>query len=133
MSARASATRPARSRPPTAPPCASPPPRRRPAACRPTDPTFSETSMKRALCAAAFGPAGPSPARPAAAEVAHAAPPASPIAALVAVPPGYGTVYVSGMTPPVLDAKAAPGSTAMYGDTQTQTLGVLKRLQEALQ
>jgi enamine deaminase RidA (YjgF/YER057c/UK114 family) len=41
-------------------------------------------------------------------------------------------VYVSGMTPPVIDPQAPAGAVAAYGDTQTQTQGVLKRLEEAL-
>jgi enamine deaminase RidA (YjgF/YER057c/UK114 family) len=89
--------------------------------------------MKRALCAAAFGLAGAFTAQAAAAQVVHAGPPDSAIASLTAVPPGYGMVYVSGMTPPVVDANAPKGSVATYGDTKTQTLGVLKRLSDALQ
>ncbi|MBU4434935.1 MAG: RidA family protein [Alphaproteobacteria bacterium] len=56
--------------------------------------------------------------------------PKSAIASVVTVPPGYATIYVSGMTPPVVD-KAATG-VAMFGDTKTQTLGVLTRIQDAL-
>ena len=90
--------------------------------------------MKRLLCAAALGLAGASLAQAAAAEeVIHMGPPEAPIASLTVVPPGYGMVYVSGMTPPVIDPKAPAGSTATYGDTKTQTLGVLKRLSDALQ
>jgi enamine deaminase RidA (YjgF/YER057c/UK114 family) len=89
--------------------------------------------MKRALLAAAFGLGGVFLAQTAAAQVVHAGPAASPIAALVAVPPGYGMVYVSGMTPPVVDPAAPAGTAAAYGDTKTQTIGVLKRLSEALQ
>src|SRR5260221_14060588 len=36
------------------------------------------------------------------------------------------------MPPPVVDAKAPPGSPAMYGDTKTQTVGVIGKLAEAL-
>ncbi len=57
---------------------------------------------------------------------------ASPIASVVVAPAGYDIVYVSGMTPPVVDAKAPPGSPAMYGDTKTQTVGVIGKLAEAL-
>lgn len=89
--------------------------------------------MKRTLCAAALGLAGAFMAQTATAQVVHMGPAASPIASLVAVPPGYGMVYVSGMTPPVIDPKAPAGSIESYGDTKTQTLGVLKRLSEALQ
>lgn len=88
--------------------------------------------MKRVLCAAAFGLACAFTAQAAAAQVVHAGPPEAPIASLTAVPPGYGMVYVSGMTPPVVNPSAPKGSVETYGDTATQTLGVLKRLQEAL-
>jgi enamine deaminase RidA (YjgF/YER057c/UK114 family) len=56
-----------------------------------------------------------------------------PIAAAVEVPPGKTLVYLSGMVPPVLDAKAAKDSVAAYGDTKTQTVGVLSAIQAALE
>lgn len=89
--------------------------------------------MKRALCAAACGLAAAFMAQAAAAQVVHSGPPEAAIANLTAVPPGYGMVYVSGMTPPVVNPNAAKGSVETYGDTKTQTLGVLKRLSDALQ
>ena len=48
-----------------------------------------------------------------------------PISAAVEVPAGKATIYVSGNVPPVVDAKAAKDSVAAYGDTKTQTIGVL--------
>ncbi len=57
---------------------------------------------------------------------------ASPIAATVTVPAGYDTVYVSGMTPPTLTPDAPRDSAASYGDTQAQTVGVLRKIEEAL-
>ncbi|CAN7632229.1 RidA family protein [Phenylobacterium sp. LjRoot225] len=90
--------------------------------------------MKHALCAATAALAGAFLAQSACAqEVVHQATPEAAIATLTAVPPGYGMVYVSGMVPPVIDPKAPAGSTATYGDTKTQTLGVLKRLSDALE
>ena len=71
-------------------------------------------------------------AAPASAQIVRLGPPASPIAASVAVPAGYDTLYVSGMTPPVADAQAPPGTVAAYGDTKTQTTGVIGRLADAL-
>ena len=56
--------------------------------------------------------------------------PKSPIASVVTVPAGYDTIYVSGMTPPVIDEKAT--GTAKFGDTKTQTMGVLGRIEAAL-
>ena len=56
--------------------------------------------------------------------------PKSPIASVVTVPAGYDTIYVSGMTPPVIDEKAT--GVAKFGDTKTQTLGVIGRIEAAL-
>ena len=66
------------------------------------------------------------------AQILHDGDPKSPIASAVFVPAGSDTFYVSGMTPPVIDANAPKGTKASYGDTKTQTLGVLARLEEAL-
>jgi enamine deaminase RidA (YjgF/YER057c/UK114 family) len=55
-----------------------------------------------------------------------------PISVAVAVPPGAETVYFSGALPEVADAAAPKGTPAAYGNTQTQTLSVLRRLQGAL-
>lgn len=49
-----------------------------------------------------------------------------PISAAVEVPAGRTMVYLSGMVPPVVDATVAKDSVAAYGDTLTQTIGVLK-------
>jgi enamine deaminase RidA (YjgF/YER057c/UK114 family) len=54
----------------------------------------------------------------------------SAIATSIAVPPGLTTVYVSGLTPPALSAD--PAAKPAYGDTKTQTRGVLTRVAEAL-
>ena len=54
------------------------------------------------------------------------------IASSVFVPSGYDTLYVSGMTPPVVDQTAPKGSKASFGDTKTQTMGVLQRLEDEL-
>ena len=56
-----------------------------------------------------------------------------PISAAVEIPPGKSLVLLSGMVPPVVDEKAAKGSAARYGDTETQTVGVLKRIQGELE
>lgn len=55
-----------------------------------------------------------------------------PISAAVEVPAGRTTVYLSGMVPPVVDAKAARGSIAAYGDTRTQTVGALTSIEVEL-
>lgn len=63
-------------------------------------------------------------------EIVRGGDPKSPIASVVTVPAGYDTIYVSGMTPPVIDDKAT--GVAKFGDTKTQTMGVLGRIEAAL-
>lgn len=56
-----------------------------------------------------------------------------PIAASVEVPAGKSVIYVSGTIPPVIDPSAPKDSVAAYGDTRTQTIGVLTAIQKQLQ
>lgn len=65
-------------------------------------------------------------------DMVRAGPAASPIAVSVTVPAGYETVYVSGLTPAVIDPKAPPGTIAAYGDTKTQATSVFTKLSDAL-
>jgi enamine deaminase RidA (YjgF/YER057c/UK114 family) len=69
---------------------------------------------------------------PAMAQVAHYGDPKAAIASSVFTPLGADTLYVSGMTPPVVDPAAPKGTKASFGDTKTQTLGVLQRLEDEL-
>lgn len=55
-----------------------------------------------------------------------------PIAAAVEVPAGKTIVYLSGMVPPVADAKAPKDSVLAYGDTEAQTVAVLKEIEAEL-
>ena len=55
-----------------------------------------------------------------------------PIAQAVTLPPGSTIHFISGQVPPVVDKAAAPESIAAYGDTKTQTVGVLKKIEEIL-
>ncbi|MBL6750268.1 MAG: RidA family protein [Nevskia sp.] len=55
-----------------------------------------------------------------------------PISLGVEVPAGRNLVFVSGQTPPVVDATAPKDSVAAYGDTKTQTIGVLHNIETAL-
>jgi enamine deaminase RidA (YjgF/YER057c/UK114 family) len=55
-----------------------------------------------------------------------------PIAAAVEVPAGATTVYLSGMVPPLADATAPANTPAAYGDTQAQTVSVLKAIETQL-
>jgi enamine deaminase RidA (YjgF/YER057c/UK114 family) len=59
-------------------------------------------------------------------------PDASPISASVSVPPGSQLVYISGTVPDVVDATAPEGTTARFGDTETQTKSVLRKVEAAL-
>jgi enamine deaminase RidA (YjgF/YER057c/UK114 family) len=56
-----------------------------------------------------------------------------PISAAVEVPAGKTTVYLSGNVPPAADPKATKDSVAAYGNTETQTIGVLTNIQKQLQ
>jgi enamine deaminase RidA (YjgF/YER057c/UK114 family) len=86
--------------------------------------------MKRLILAAALASLAGTAAQ--AQEIVRGGAPTSPIASVVTVPAGYDTIYVSGMTPPPLDPKGDPALPATFGDTKTQTMGVLTRIQEAL-
>lgn len=55
-----------------------------------------------------------------------------PIAQAVTLPPGSTIHFISGQVPPVVDRNADPNSIAAFGDTRTQTLGVLQRIQDIL-
>ena len=88
--------------------------------------------MKRLILTAVLASAGLAASAANAQEVVHVGPATSPIASVVVVPAGYETIYVSGMTPPMLDPKGDPALTATFGDTKTQTVGVLTRIQDAL-
>lgn len=74
-------------------------------------------------------------AAPAAAQevVRHRTPGSNfPIAMAVEVPAGATTVMVSGMVPAVADANAPRNSLAAFGDTRTQTVSVLTRIEASL-
>ncbi len=57
-----------------------------------------------------------------------------PIASAIEVPPGYTTIYLSGMGADPLDASLGPMQTtlAAYGDTATQVKSALTKIQAAL-
>jgi len=56
-----------------------------------------------------------------------------PIAQAVELPTDATLVYVSGQVPPVVDETAERTSIAAFGDTKTQTIGVLNRIQTILE
>jgi len=55
-----------------------------------------------------------------------------PIALAVEVPADKTTVYVSGTVPPMVDESAPKTSVKAFGDTKTQTVGVLKEIDKIL-
>ncbi len=58
--------------------------------------------------------------------------PTFPIAATIEVPPGYSTIYVSGMGADVADKSAKAMTLAAYGDTETQTRSALGKISATL-
>lgn len=72
-------------------------------------------------------------AGPAAAEIERIGAATSPIASAVVVPAGYDMIYVSGITPPVLNPDAPAGAPREFGDTKTQTIGVIERIKAILE
>jgi enamine deaminase RidA (YjgF/YER057c/UK114 family) len=56
-----------------------------------------------------------------------------PIAQAVEVTGNARTVYVSGQVPPVINKDADASSPQAYGDTKTQTIGVLNRIKGILE
>lgn len=56
-----------------------------------------------------------------------------PIALAVTLPPSATIHFISGQVPPVVNKSADPNSLAAFGDTRTQTVGVLNRIKEILQ
>jgi len=59
--------------------------------------------------------------------------PDSPILLGATVPAGAALTFLSGQVPPVIDKQAPPDSPQAYGDTKTQTIGVLNRIRAALE
>ena len=76
--------------------------------------------------------AAPALAAPALAPVVHIGAPTAAIASATVVPTGYGIVYVSGQTPPPINAGAPVGTPPEFGDTKTQTLGIMKKIDDIL-
>jgi len=55
-----------------------------------------------------------------------------PILAAVEIPAGKTLVFLSGAVPPVSDPNAPKDTLAAYGDTKTQTVGVLTSIEKQL-
>ena len=58
--------------------------------------------------------------------------PRSSIASAVAVPENQSYFWTSGTVPPLLNRNAPTGSRERYGDTKTQAIGTLKRIETQL-
>jgi enamine deaminase RidA (YjgF/YER057c/UK114 family) len=71
-------------------------------------------------------------ATPAAAQVKRIGSPQGAILQAAVVPAGSDIIYVSGITPPALNAGAPAGTPTQFGDTKTQTIGIMKRIEEIL-
>ena len=56
-----------------------------------------------------------------------------PIAQAVKVSGDTATYYISGQVPPVISKEADPASPQAYGDTKTQTIGVLNKIKAILE
>jgi len=56
-----------------------------------------------------------------------------PIAQAVKVSGDTATYYISGQVPPVVSKEAEPSSPQAYGDTRTQTVGVLNKIKAILE
>lgn len=56
-----------------------------------------------------------------------------PIAQAVTLPTGTTLHFISGQVPPTIDKTADPNSSNAFGDTKTQTVGVLAKIKEILQ
>jgi enamine deaminase RidA (YjgF/YER057c/UK114 family) len=55
-----------------------------------------------------------------------------PIAQAVTLPAGTAIHFISGQVPPAVNKAADPNSLAAFGDTKTQSAGVLARIQDIL-
>lgn len=55
-----------------------------------------------------------------------------PISLAVEIPPNATVVNLSGAVPPVADSKADPKTLAAYGNTEVQTVNVLKNIEATL-
>lgn len=58
--------------------------------------------------------------------------PEAAIASVAVVPPGYSTIYVSGIVPDVTHPEAEKGSLAAFGTTEEQTESILTKIHTLL-
>ena len=86
---------------------------------------LSRTALSAILAAAVLTPA-------AAQDLVRHSTGKFPIAGSIEVPPGYTTIYLSGMGADIADKTATPMTFAAYGDTETQVRSALTRIQASL-
>jgi len=97
-------------------------------------PTVRPAAAALLLALSCILPASAYAAPAAAAIVRHKIPNSDfPIAQAVTLPPGTTLHFISGQVPPVVDKAADPNAAAAFGDTKTQTVGVLSKVREILQ
>lgn len=84
------------------------------------------------FCLLALAPVAASRAEPPPADVRFFGEASSPISSAVALPAGRALFFTSGTVPPVFDDKAAPGARERMGDTKTQAIGVLRKIEALL-
>jgi enamine deaminase RidA (YjgF/YER057c/UK114 family) len=58
--------------------------------------------------------------------------PTSPISGGVVIPQGAAMLWTSGVGPPVANKEAKPDDPARWGDTKTQSIGILKNIESQL-
>jgi len=92
--------------------------------------TMARTGL--ALAVASLGVVAAAQPAGAAEVVRHIGNPQSPILSGVTVPGGTTLVMLSGQVPPAVDSSKPADSIDAYGDTKTQTVGVLKRIEGLL-
>jgi enamine deaminase RidA (YjgF/YER057c/UK114 family) len=99
-----------------------------------TTPRVKNAAIRLASCLLLAGALPLAGAASAQAIVRHKIPNSDfPIAQAVTLPPGTTIHFISGQVPPTVDKTADPNSLAAFGDTKTQTAGVLAKIRDILQ
>ena len=88
--------------------------------------------MRRLILAALLPVLAAATPAAAADAIVRVGPPAAAILQAAVVPAGYDTIYVSGQTPPPLNPGAPAGTPVEFGDTKTQTIGIMKKIADVL-
>ena len=89
-------------------------------------------ALAAAQTPAPAAPAAPASGQPPAAVTFYGGSPNSPISGGVVIPQGAAMVWTSGVGPPVANKEAKPDDPARWGDTKTQSIGILKNIESQL-